>query len=146
MVVDFLKRREFAPKRLGVAHRRRNLVVFRSAGILHKLLISTNFVLYTTQSLFFFGLCAYKPMLVGTADLAPECEVYSRDRGEELHEPTLWADRWQRSHEAFDRFWANYCYLFMDGEWHVSAGQSWLPGAELLDEFCPHGLDCYPWR
>ena len=23
-----------------------------------------------------------------------ECEAYCRDRGEELHEPTQWADRW----------------------------------------------------
>ena len=35
--------------------------------------------------------------------------------------------------EAFDRFWANYCYLFMDGAWHVSAGQGWMPVAELLE-------------
>ncbi|MBO4511173.1 MAG: hypothetical protein J5746_00250 [Victivallales bacterium] len=35
--------------------------------------------------------------------------------------------------EAFDRFWANYCYLFMDRGWHVSAGQGWMPVAELLE-------------
>lgn len=32
--MDFLKRCKFAPKRLGVTHSRRNLVVFRSVGIL----------------------------------------------------------------------------------------------------------------
>ena len=62
-----------------------------------------------------------------------ECEAYSRDRGEELHKLTQWCDRWQLSREAFDRFWANYCYLFMDGEWHVSAGRGWMPVAELLE-------------
>ena len=56
-----------------------------------------------------------------------------RDRGEELHTPTQWSDRWQLSREAFDRFWANYCYLFMDGVWHVSAGRGWMPVAELLE-------------
>ena len=71
--------------------------------------------------------------LSSLGDTPAECDAYCRDRGEELREPTQWADRWQLSREAFDRFWANYCYLFMDGEWHVSAGQGWMPVAELLE-------------
>ena len=71
--------------------------------------------------------------LSSLGDILAECEAYCRDRGEELHEPTHWSDRWQLSREAFDRFWANYCYLFMDGVWHVSAGQGWMPVAELLE-------------
>ena len=35
--------------------------------------------------------------------------------------------------EAFDRFWANYCYLFIDGEWFCSDGGGWMPVAELLE-------------
>ena len=34
-----------------------------------------------------------------------ECEAYCRDRGEELHKPTHWSDRWVLAREAFDRFW-----------------------------------------
>ena len=34
-----------------------------------------------------------------------ECEAYYRDRGEELHKPTHWSDRWVLAREAFDRFW-----------------------------------------
>ena len=62
-----------------------------------------------------------------------ECEAYSRDRGEELHKPTQWCDRWQLSREAFDRFWANYCYLFMDGGWFCSDGGGWTPVADWLE-------------
>jgi len=61
-------------------------------------------------------------MFSDAADLPSEYEAYCRDRGEELHEPTQWADRWQLSRETFDRFWANYAYLFMVGAWHISAG------------------------
>ena len=71
--------------------------------------------------------------LSSLGDSIAECEAYCRDRGEELHEPTQWADRWVLAREAFDRFWANHCYLFMDGAWHVSAGQGWMPVAELLE-------------
>ena len=71
--------------------------------------------------------------LSALGDTPAGCEAYSRDRGEELHKLTQWCDRWQLSREAFDRFWANYCYLFMDGEWHVSAGRGWMPVAELLE-------------
>lgn len=35
--------------------------------------------------------------------------------------------------EAFDRFWANYCYLFMDGVWLCSDGGGWTPVADLLE-------------
>lgn len=59
-----------------------------------------------------------------------QCEAYHRDRGEELNEPTKWADRWILAREASDRFWANYVYLFMDGAWHVSTGQEWMPVAD----------------
>ena len=34
--------------------------------------------------------------------------------------------------EAFDRFWAEYCYLFMDGEWLCSDG-GWTPVADWLE-------------
>ena len=34
-----------------------------------------------------------------------KCEAYCRDRGEELHKPTHWSDRWVLAREAFDRFW-----------------------------------------
>lgn len=53
------------------------------------------------------------------------CVAYARDRGEELHEPTPWSDRWQLAREAFDRFWANYVYLFMDGKWFVTDNGPW---------------------
>ena len=56
-----------------------------------------------------------------------ECEAYYRDRGEELHKPTHWSDRWVLAREAFDRFWANYCYLFMDGVWLYSDCGGWSP-------------------
>ena len=62
-----------------------------------------------------------------------ECEAYCRDRGEELHKPTHWSDRWVLAREAFDRFWANYCYLFMDGGWFCSDGGGWTPVADLLE-------------
>ena len=62
-----------------------------------------------------------------------ECEAYCRDRGEELHTPTHWSDRRVFAREAFDRFWANYCYLFMDGEWFCSDGGGWTPVADWLD-------------
>ena len=62
-----------------------------------------------------------------------ECEAYCRDRGEELHKPTHWSDRWVLAREAFDRFWANYCYLFMDGVWLCSDGGGWTPVADWLE-------------
>ncbi len=62
-----------------------------------------------------------------------ECEAYSRDRGEELHEPTQWSDRWVLAREAFDRFWACYTYLYMDGEWFCSDGGGWQPISEWLE-------------
>ena len=62
-----------------------------------------------------------------------ECEAYYRDRGEELHKPTHWSDRWVLAREAFDRFWANYCYLFMDGVWLYSDCGGWTPVADLLE-------------
>ena len=62
-----------------------------------------------------------------------ECEAYCRDRGEELHTPTQWSDRWVLAREAFDRFWAEYCYLFMDGGWFCSDGNGWQPVADWLE-------------
>ena len=35
--------------------------------------------------------------------------------------------------EAFDRFWAEYCYLFMDGVWFCSDGNGWQPVADWLE-------------
>ena len=35
--------------------------------------------------------------------------------------------------EAFDRFWAEYCYFFLDGEWFCSDGNGWQPGADWLE-------------
>ena len=55
------------------------------------------------------------------------CVAYCRDRGEEFHAPMPWGDRWQLAREAYDRFWANYSYLLMDGIWHVSDGGPWDP-------------------
>ena len=71
--------------------------------------------------------------LSSLGDTLAECEAYCRDRGEELHEPTHWSNRWVIAREAFDRFWANYAYLFLDGVWHVSAGQGWMPVADRLE-------------
>lgn len=71
--------------------------------------------------------------LLALGDLSVLCETpetcvaYCRDRGEELHAPTQWSDRWQLAREAFDRFWANYSYLLIDGVWHVSDGGPWIP-------------------
>ena len=62
-----------------------------------------------------------------------ECEAYYRDRGEELHKPTHWSDRWVLAREAFDRFWAEYCYLFMDGGWFCSDGNGWMPLQPVVD-------------
>ena len=62
-----------------------------------------------------------------------ECEAYCRDRGEELHKPTQWSNRWILAREAFDRFWAEYCYLFMDGGWLCSDGNGWQPVADWLE-------------
>ena len=70
--------------------------------------------------------------LSSLGDTLAEYVAYCRDRGEELHDPTLWFNRWQLSREAFDRFWAEYCYLFMDGGWFCSDGGGWMPVAELL--------------
>ena len=44
-----------------------------------------------------------------------------------------WSDRWVLAREAFDRFWANYCYLFMDGGWFCSDGGGWQPVADWLE-------------
>ena len=54
-------------------------------------------------------------------------------RREELHTPTQWSDRWVLAREAFDRFWANYCYLFMDGGWLCSDGGGWTPVVGWLE-------------
>ena len=62
-----------------------------------------------------------------------ECEAYSRDRGEKLHKPTQWSDRWVLAREAFDRFWACYTYLYMDSEWFCSDGNGWQPVSEWLE-------------
>ena len=72
-------------------------------------------------------------MFANSTVLASGCEACCRERGEELHKPTQRSDRWQLSRETFDRFWANYCYLFMDGEWFCSDGGGWIPIAELLE-------------
>ena len=61
-----------------------------------------------------------------------ECNAYFRDRGEELHEPTQWSGRCL-AREALDRFWASYCYLFMDGGWFCSDGGGWTPVADWLE-------------
>ena len=59
---------------------------------------------------------------------------YCRDRGEELRKPTQWSDRWVLAREAFDRFWAEYCYLFMEGGWFCSDGGGWTPVADWLEQ------------
>ncbi len=59
-----------------------------------------------------------------------QCEAYHRDRGEELNEPTKWADRWILARKASDYFGVNYVYLFMDGEWLCSDGGGWTPVAD----------------
>ena len=53
-------------------------------------------------------------------------------QGEELHEPTQWSDRRVLASGAFDRFWAEYCYLFMDGEWLCSDGDGWTPVTDCV--------------
>jgi hypothetical protein len=43
------------------------------------------------------------------------------------HLPAVWSDRWVLASEAFDRFWAEYSYLFMDGKWLCFDGGGWTP-------------------
>ena len=54
-----------------------------------------------------------------------ECEAYYRDRGEELHKPTHWSDRWVLAREAFDRFWGGV-QLPLHGRQMVMLRRRWL--------------------
>lgn len=58
-----------------------------------------------------------------------KCFAYHRDRGEELSEPSVWANRSELAEKAWDYANAEYTYLFVLGEWLVSRcenPQKWI--------------------
>ncbi len=62
-------------------------------------------------------LIALGPMS-GIEETIEKCVAYHRDRGEKYQEPVVWDNADTMLKNAEDRFWAEYCYLFKDGEWY----------------------------
>lgn len=46
--------------------------------------------------------------------------AYHRDRGEAYSPPKIWGNADEMLKNAFEEFWADYCYLFDSGNWFVA--------------------------
>lgn len=65
------------------------------------------------------------------------CIAYHRDRGEKFRPPKLWHDANYLLSKASDDYWAEYVYLFRNGEWYVDSTyepHGWRPVADVLKE------------
>lgn len=72
--------------------------------------------------------------LSSLSDDLEKCYAYHRDGGEVLYEPTVWDNRDVMSEKAYDFCWAEYVYVFSNGEWLVSkwnAPKTWRKLAEI---------------
>lgn len=65
------------------------------------------------------------------------CIAYHRDCGEKLRAPTVWNSAEEMLSQASDKFWAEYCYLFREGNWYVDSTyqrRGWRLVSEALEE------------
>lgn len=64
--------------------------------------------------------------------------AYHRDRGEELNPPKEFDSKKQMAKEGDERFWAEFCYVWENGAWHVALTGSLFDGfrpvADVLEE------------
>ncbi len=54
----------------------------------------------------------------GIEETIEKCVAYHRDRSEKYQDPVVWDNADTMLKNASDMFWAEYCYLFKDGEWY----------------------------
>lgn len=65
------------------------------------------------------------------------CIAYHRDRGEAFRSPVVWADANDMLSRAADKYWADYVYLFRNGDWLFDTPyqpQGWRPVEKMLKE------------
>lgn len=65
------------------------------------------------------------------------CIAYHRDRGEEFQPSELWPDANELLSNAADSYWAEYVYIFRNGEWHVDSPYEpcgWRTVVDVLQE------------
>lgn len=65
------------------------------------------------------------------------CIAYHRDRGEPFRPPKTWRDADYLLGKASDTYWAEYVYLFRNGQWYVDKTyepHGWRPVADVLKE------------
>lgn len=70
--------------------------------------------------------------------------AYHRDRGEKLHPPHEFDSKEQMAKNAYDRFCAEFCYVWETGAWHVSETGRWFRGfrpvSDILAEIEANGV------
>lgn len=65
------------------------------------------------------------------------CIAYHRDRGEAFRPATVWANAEEMRSKASDRFWAEYVYIFRNGQWYVETcyrQSGWRLVSDVLKE------------
>ena len=65
------------------------------------------------------------------------CIAYHRDYGESYKAPRVWETADKLLDQASDIYWAEYVYLFRDGEWYFDTPyrpQGWRPVKQTLQE------------
>lgn len=65
------------------------------------------------------------------------CVTYHRDRGENFKPPKTWDDANYLLSKASNHYWAEYVYLFRDGQWYVDSPyqpHGWRLVADVLQE------------
>lgn len=70
-------------------------------------------------------------------DAQDVCVAYHRDRGEKYKAPCVWETADKLLDQAFDIYWAEYVYLFRDGEWYFDTPyrpQGWRSVKQVLQE------------
>ena len=62
--------------------------------------------------------------------------AYHRDRGEKLSPAKLFESKVKMAKEGEGRFWAEYCYVWENGEWQVAMTMKpvYMPVADALDK------------